>query len=189
MNDRSKAATVPLVFEQLLDATERLWATKPPSEITMRAISEEAGLSLGLAYNYVNSQEELFGVVLERMAERLSAAAREGTEPGESLQSLWTAMEATPGFQRLMTWLVLEGVNVSKIMQRHPVIADLSNHMSSQRGDDPGLIAGVTAFCGISMQTFEVLVNRAMGRDESDPALREAILTMFAHWAARRVDP
>lgn len=166
----------------LLDATERVWASTRPSDITMRLIAREAGVSLGLAYNYVSSKEELFGAALERMAERLAASARRGRGGRDVLESLWESMEANSAFQRLMAWLVLEGYNLSEIMTRHPVIADLASYSSLSGTRDPALAGGVTAFLGISLQTFEVLVNRAMGRSDHDPGLRDAVAVMYDDW-------
>jgi hypothetical protein len=80
-----------------------------------------------------------------------------------------------------MTWLVLEGVNVSEIMARPPVIADLAEWASARRSDGD-LVGGVTAFFGISLQSFEVLVNRAMGRNDDDPDLRRVVLRMYVDW-------
>ena len=52
----------------LLDSVERLAATGPLSEITMRAIATEANCSVGLAYRYFSTKEELVGAALDRAA-------------------------------------------------------------------------------------------------------------------------
>jgi AcrR family transcriptional regulator len=160
----------------------------PPSEITMRRISEEAGVSLGVAYNYFDSKEALYGVMLERVAERMSRAALSGSNGREILLSLWDAMDANPAFQRLMTWLVLEGKNVSSIMSRHPVIADLSSASEIRGAAQPDLAGGMAALMGISLQTFGVLVNRAMARELNDPELRAEVADMFAAWFEQQTD-
>lgn len=182
MNERSDGGAESPVFERLLDATERLWATQPPSRITMRAIAKEAGLSVGLAYNYVNGRDELYGTVLDRVAARISASAREGEDFADVLNSLWAAMEANPAFHRLVTWLTLEGVNVTEIMQNHPLIAGLTHDMAARTTEDARLIAGVIGLLGISMETFEAPVNRTMGYDDADPRLRAAISSMYGSW-------
>lgn len=166
----------------LLDATERVVTTSWPSDVTMRRIAQEARCSLGLAYNYFPSKEELVGATLERIADRLSMRAREGRTPRERLESLWTALEANPAFHRLMTWLVLEGHDVARIMSRHPVIGDVSAEVGSDAAADPVLEAGLLAFCGISLQAYGGLVNRAMGRAADDERLRRAVADMYTAW-------
>lgn len=69
----------------------------------MRRIADDAGVSLGVAYNYFESKEALFGAMLDRVAERLSARVVSGPDGRVMLVSLWEAMEDNPAFQRLMT--------------------------------------------------------------------------------------
>ena len=164
----------------LMDSTERVVTTSWPSDVTMRRIAEEAGCSLGLAYHYFGSKEGLIGATLERIADRLSIRARQGRTPNERLDALWTALEANPAFHRLMTWLVLEGYDVARIMSRHPVVGDVAAEAAD--AGDPVLEAGMLAFCGISFQGYGVLVNRAMGRAADDDRLRHAVADMYASW-------
>ena len=177
------------VRARLLDATERVWASTPPSEVTMRRIAEEAGCSVGLAYHYFESKEDLFGTTLQHIAEQLSERARQGGSGGAMLASLWAAMEKRPAFTRLMTWLVLEGVDVTPHMSRRPVIADVAADAAARGAEDAALVGGMLAFMGISMQGYEVLVNRSMGREGRDPRLRAAIAEMFGAWFDATIDP
>jgi AcrR family transcriptional regulator len=177
-----------LILDRLLDAVEEVWATVPPSEITMRRIVDVAGVSLGVAYNYVEAKDDLFGMALERMAERLSRSATSGSNGREMLESLWVAMEANPAFKNLMTWLVLEQRDASRIMDRHPVVADVREMAATRGTSDPDVTAGMLAFVAISYQTFWLLMNRTMRRDETDIDLREAVLDMFSNWFDARFD-
>lgn len=154
----------------------------------MRRIAEEAGFSLGLAYHYVDDKDDLFGAVLERIGERLSAQARSHSEGRETLSALWQALEATPAFAPLMTSLVLEGRNVSEMMARHPVVADLAADAADRRAPDPALLAAMHAFLAISVQTYEVLMNRTMGREDDDERLRAAVADMFSAWIETQYD-
>jgi AcrR family transcriptional regulator len=189
MNQRSGSeGREAAVRARLLDATERVWAGTPPSEVTMRRIAEEAGCSLGLTYNYFDSKEELFGATVQHIAERLSERARAGGDGSETLVSLWGAMEENPAFTRLMTWLVLEGVDVTRYMSRQPVIADVARDATERGADDAALVGGMVALMGISVQSYEGLVNRAMGRDGRDPRLRAEVVEMFGAWFDARLD-
>ena len=62
MNDRSnlRSATEPAAVA-LLDAVERIFTEESPSAVSMLAIAAEAGCSLGLAYNFFASKDELMG--------------------------------------------------------------------------------------------------------------------------------
>jgi hypothetical protein len=62
MNDRSNRSSVtePAAVA-LLDAVERVFTDESPSTLSMRAIASEAGCSVGLAYNYFTSKDELVG--------------------------------------------------------------------------------------------------------------------------------
>ena len=181
--DERPASRNPHQPEALLDATERLATTALPSEITMRRIAQEAGCSVGLAYRYFSGKEELIGATLERIGEQLSRSARGGRTPRQQLRDLSEALEAHPAFHRLMTWLVLEGHDVARIMSRHPVIGDVTAEAMATRSGDPALRAGMLAFCALSLQGYGSLVNRAMGRPAGDERLHAAVADMYAAWA------
>jgi hypothetical protein len=87
-----------------------------------------------------------------------------------------------------MTSLVLEGRNVSEMMARHPVVADLAADAADRRAPDPALLAAMHAFLAISVQTYEVLMNRTMGREDDDERLRAAVADMFSAWIETQYD-
>lgn len=176
-----KRSTEPIP-DQLIEAVARLWASEPPSSLTMRRIAQEAGVSLGLVYNYVPSKEALFAATLVRLGERMAAAA-ESIDPGaELLDVIGTAMKANRAFPRLGTYLILEGVDVPSHMTRFPVI-DMLRASFLERGlPDPELAAGLMAFLVISLDMYEPLVNGAMRRSGADPGLRDALAQMYADW-------
>ena len=97
MNDRSTdPMTVPTVA-RLLDAVEILCAKKAPSNVTMREVATAAGLSLGVAYRYYASREELFGAAMDRMADQIVAAAT-GDTP---ITAVTAPLESTRGLSSL----------------------------------------------------------------------------------------
>lgn len=99
-------------------------------------------------------------------------------------RSAMTAMEASPAFHRLMSWLTLEGENASVIMSRHPVVADVGQDTARRGAADPVLVAAMTALMGISIRGYEVLVNRAALLEDGDATLRDAVLDMYVNWYA-----
>lgn len=168
--------------DQLIEAVARLWASEPPSSLTMRRIADEAGVSLGLVYNYVPSKEALFAATLVRLGERMATAA-ESLEPGAELLDVFgAAMKANRTFPRLGTYLILEGVDMPSHMTRFPVI-DMLGAAFGRRGlPEPDLAAGLLAFLVISLDMYEELVNGGMRRSGDDPGLRQAVRKMYADW-------
>lgn len=182
--DSSRPSEGQAAPDWLLDATERLWESSPPSQITMRRIAAEAGRSLGLAYNYVASREELFALVLERIGNRLSVAVKDAPEE-ERLAVLHAAMEANPAFTRIMTWFLLEGVRPADHVRRFPMVADIAADARDAGIEDPELVGGVLAFMGISMSLYGPVVNQAMEVADRDPRLGAVLEDMYVEWARR----
>jgi AcrR family transcriptional regulator len=154
----------------------------------MRLIATEADCSLGLAYNFVDSKEELFVAVLARIAERLSERTSLGDGGAHALTSLWEVMEENPVFWRIMTWLVLEGVDGVGSPSRRPVITDVAKLAAERGADDPSVVGGVVAFFGLSFQVFGPLVNRSMGHSVDDERFRNAVVDMFSTWFDQQFD-
>jgi AcrR family transcriptional regulator len=166
---------------RLLDAVELLCAEMSPSDVTMRMIAAEAGLSLGLAYRYFESKDELFGAALDRMAERIAAAAA-GDDPIAVVSALWKAVADSPAFPRLVTSMILSGQNVSEVMSRHPLMRDIARSAAELGMDDPQTIAGVTGLVTIAGAMYGSFLNGAIGRDPDDPRLHDAAGAMMALW-------
>jgi len=125
MNASPASSTASTAVSRLLDAVEVLCAEMSPSDVTMRKIAAEAGLSVGLAYRYFESRDELFGAAMDRMAERIAAAAV-GDDPITVVSALWKAVGDNPAFPRLVTSLILSGQNVSEVMSKHPLMREIA---------------------------------------------------------------
>jgi len=128
---------------RLLDAVETLSADGPMSAITMRSIAEEAGCSLGLAYRYFETKEQLLGAVLDRAAAHITDKLNPDYSPEELAQHAWTRMRERPVFARLFAWLVLERQDVSAVMSRHPFLQNAAQTATDNGDPDP--IAAATA--------------------------------------------
>jgi AcrR family transcriptional regulator len=166
---------------RLLDAVELLCAEMSPSDVTMRKIAAEAGLSLGLAYRYFASRDELFGAAMDRMAERIAAAAV-GDDPNMAISAFWTAVDDNPAFPRLVTSMILSGRNVSELMSKHPLMRDIARSASKLGMDDPKTIAGVIGLVTIAGAMYGSFLNRSIGREPDDPRIYDAAATMMALW-------
>jgi AcrR family transcriptional regulator len=169
----------------LLDAVERIFANESPSTISMRTIAAEAECSLGLAYNYFDNKMALIGAALDRMAERITSHAVSVDDPGEALLALLDAMRANAAFPRLMTWMVLEGHDVSSTMSGHPLMQNVAKLAADRGAEDPASVAMTMGLLAIGTFTFGAMLNRTVGREPDDPRLLQAAADMYADWFPR----
>ncbi len=181
MNASPASSTASTAVSRLLDAVEVLCAEMSPSDATMRKIAAEAGLSVGLAYRYFESRDELFGAAMDRMAERIAAAAV-GDDPITVVSALWKAVGDNPAFPRLVTSLILSGQNVSEVMSKHPLMRDIARSAAEQGVGDPATVAGVTGIMTLAGVLFAPTLNRTIQRDPDDPRVYDAAAEMMALW-------
>jgi AcrR family transcriptional regulator len=189
MNDRSNRGSVtePAAI-MLLDAVERIFTNESPSAVSMRAIAREADCSLSLAYNYYDSKMELIGAALDRMAKRIEVAAISTEDPREALLALLDTMRADAAFPRLVTWLVLEGHDVSNVMSGHPLLQSVAAVAAARGAEDPTSVAMTMGLVAIGTFTYSEMLNRAVGRQSDDGRLPEAAADMFASWFPQPAD-
>jgi AcrR family transcriptional regulator len=160
----------------LLDAVERLCATGPMSGITMRAIADEAGCSLGLAYRYFDTKEELLGAVLDRAASYITADLDATDSPVHAARQAWQRMAERPVFARLFTWLVLEGGDVTEVMSGHPLLRIFGQQAESVGDADPKSAAAAIGIITIGGGLFGPAINRAAGNQPDDEAVYERLM-------------
>ena len=182
MIDRASrlAANGPAVVG-LLDAVERIFTIEAPSTLSMRTIATEADCSLGLAYNYFASKEELVGAALDRMASKITAVAiAPMDDPREALLALLGSLRANPAFPRLMTWMLLEGHDLSSVMSGFPLEQSIAKIALERGVKDPENVGMTMALLGIGIFTYGELLNGAVGRDPGDERLTEFVGDVFA---------
>ena len=186
MNDRStrESADEQPAAAALLDAVERIFAHESPSTVSMRTIAAEADCSLGLAYNYFASKDELIGAALDRMASRITANAAEtaADDPRAALFALLDSMKSNAAFPRLLTWLVLEGRDVSGVMSGHPLMQRVAAVAAERGAADPASTALTMGLLAIGTFTYGAMLNRTLGRDPADDRLLESAADMYASW-------
>ncbi|EOM77355.1 TetR/AcrR family transcriptional regulator [Rhodococcus rhodnii] len=103
---------------QLIGAALAIAERSGVAAVTVRAVAEEAGVSLGVVYYCFDSKEELVAATGETLVEQLSMSLREGfaevrkapevtgvdglrTLIHIGLSGMWPFVEATPGSQLL----------------------------------------------------------------------------------------
>ena len=146
------------------------------SAITMRAVAEEAGSSLGLAYRYFPTKDDLLGAVLDRAAGFIT----EGLNPEEPLTLLaeraWRRMDERPVFARLFTWLVLERRDITQVMTGHPFL-EVAAQRAAQAGDpNPRTTAAAVGAVVMGGGQFAPAINHAAGLAPGDQAVYSRLL-------------
>ena len=160
----------------LLDAVEQLSASGPMSAITMRAIADEAECSVGLAYRYFSTKEELLGAVLDRAASYITAELDASQSPIVLTREAWKRMAERPVFARLLTWTLLEGTDVTQVMSRHPFLQILGQQAVSVGDADPQSAAAAIGIVTIGGGLFAPTLNSAAGHQPDDGAVYERLL-------------
>lgn len=173
---------------RLLDAVERLCATSSPEAIGIRDIAREAGLSTGVAYRYFDSKPALIGAAMDRIGERLAAAVTGSDDLVDAMQALWQAFDDNPAFVTIGSWMILEGLNVSKVMSKHPAARDLIRQATDRGIDDPQTFAGVVLLVGLAGAFYGPSVNRALGRPDDDQRLYRSAAAAVATRSESPVD-
>lgn len=67
----------------ILDAAQRLFAERGWDAVTVADVLTEAGISKGGFYHHFSAKEDLLDGLVERLAEQIGAAARDGWETAE----------------------------------------------------------------------------------------------------------
>src|SRR5690606_8025420 len=90
-----------LTRRAIIDAAMRLFRTRGYEKATMRAIADEAGVSIGNAYSYFSSKEHLIQAYYDQInAEHSTAAAQ--------------ALEGSTTFAERLTGVLLAWVDVAE---------------------------------------------------------------------------
>jgi AcrR family transcriptional regulator len=175
MNMRSSVNT-DQTRTNLLDTVERLLATGPMSAITMRAIAEEADCSLGLAYRYFSTKEDLLGAVLDRAASYITTDLDATDTPADITKQAWKRMAERPVFARLLTWMILERGDITEVMIGHPFLQVLGQQAASMGDPDPRSAAAAIGIITIGGGLFVPAINRAAGNQPDDEAVYERLM-------------
>ena len=160
----------------LLDAVERLSAAGPLSAITMRTIANEADCSVGLAYRYYDTKDDLLGAVLDRAASHITSGLDPSASPAELTRQAWKRMAERPVFARLFTWMLLERRDIAEVMTGHPFLQVLGQSAVSLDDVDPKTAAAAIGVITIGGGLFGPPINLAAGNQPDDEAVYERLL-------------
>src|SRR5687767_8053869 len=83
---------IPATAEKILDAAERLFASKGFSAATIKSIATESKQNSALIYYYYNSKATLYRHVLERVIGKIASEAASRITPDSNPQSVVSAV-------------------------------------------------------------------------------------------------
>ena len=151
----------------------------------MRQIAQEAGHSVGVAYRYFSTKDELIGAAMDRIGERLASAVTSSDDLPAAMGFLWDAFEANPAFVNIGSWMILRGENVSLVMSEHPAARDLIEQATLQGVDDPETVAGAVLLVGLAGTFYGSSVNRALNRPDTDQRIHRSVAQALALWVSQ----
>jgi hypothetical protein len=122
------------------------------------------------------------------MAKRITTDAISTDDPHEALLALLDSMQANAAFPRLVTWLLLEGHDVSSVMGGHPLMQSVITIAAVRGVKDPATLAMTMGLLAIGTFTYGPLLNGAVGREPDDGRLLESAAVMFAACFASPTD-
>jgi AcrR family transcriptional regulator len=115
------------VTDAVLDAAERLFAAAGPTEVSLRAIAQEAGVTYGLVYRHFGTKDVLFERLLERYAQRWRHMLGDDPDYGAALDELLGPNFDTGPYLRLLAWTLLSGMpeRSAQSYRRHSTLDEL----------------------------------------------------------------
>ena len=169
---------------RLLDAAERLYVALPMTEVTTRAITDEARCSVGLAYRYFASKEDLMGAVLDRAAGHITQDMNPSDPPGVLAGKAWQRMKEKPVFARLMAHVLMENRDLREIMSGFPFLGIAVSQAVEANDPDPTSAAASLGSLILGHAFFAPILNTAVDRapddDRIDNRLGRAATAIYA---------
>ncbi|HEX7097546.1 MAG TPA: helix-turn-helix domain-containing protein [Acidimicrobiales bacterium] len=97
------------ILDAVLDAAERLFAESGPTQVSLRTIAREAGVTYGLVHRHFGTKEQLIEQLLRRYAERWLVQMQTLTGYEDALEYLFGSGPETGAYLRLLAWTLLSG--------------------------------------------------------------------------------
>jgi AcrR family transcriptional regulator len=165
----------------LLSASADLFADRGPTAVSLRDIASRAGVNHGLIHRHFGSKEGLLRETLEALAEQIAIQLEDANaDPKTGLRVLDTVVERSP-YWRILARLLLDGVPVSEIQSRFPVVERMLAERGAASDDtlDRKTRLDVASLLSISLGwlVFEPFIVEATGLGGEDAsALRSEII-------------
>jgi len=160
------------IFDAVLDAAERLFAASGPSDVSLRAIAQEAGVNYGLVHRHFGTKDVLFDRLLERYTDRW-AARLGGLDYQGALDELLGSSPETGAYLRLLAWTLLSdrSAGPADAHRRHATLDQLP-----ALSDDPDTSATTTAAAlalAFGWRFFNPFIRDALHLEDDPDELRD----------------
>ncbi|MDX2380688.1 MAG: TetR/AcrR family transcriptional regulator [Acidimicrobiia bacterium] len=113
------------VSQALVEACERLCSAQPPGSVTVRSIAEAADVNHGLVHQYFSSKIELLGATMLHVEQIVGAELGSVNEAGAAAEAFVGLVLARPSYPRLLTWMLLEGIDPTEHVDDFPLVSRL----------------------------------------------------------------
>ncbi len=104
--------------EEILDAAEKLFAERHPSDVTVRDIAEKAGVTHALVHQYIGTKEDLLNAVIQRVATNRVALVRRSNTLDEALQAIADQILTNRVHSKSLVRSAMDGVEYVSLNER-----------------------------------------------------------------------
>ena len=167
------------ITDAVLDAAERLFAAAGPTDVSLRAIAQEAGVTYGLVYRHFGTKDALLERLLARYAERWKAHVGNHPDYVAALEDLLGTSFDTGPYLRLLGWTLLTGTDRSADSYRRHATLDELPPLAPAAKTDEGMArlqtAGALALA-FGWRFFNPFIRAALHLDHEDPAALQAAM-------------
>lgn len=122
---------------RILLSALRLFSREGYSATSMRAIAKEAGISLGLTYNYFSSKDQLLKAIVQQCLQEIQESMQPGPQEELTLETLM--------------------VNMLEVVQKNLEFWRLFHHLRLQQSIMENLLPEARAIQGYVMQQLQQL--------------------------------
>lgn len=193
MHKRKKPFGREAVVEALIASASELFARHGVNGVSLRTITEHAGVNLGLFHRHIGTKENLFRLTLQHMAQQNFGELQAGATLFEVVQHAFSSLDRDTGFWRIMARSLLDGAQPEDLHTHYPV-ADHLLKLAQQAVDegtltkdiDPRLLVAAMYAFALGFKLFEPFIIKATGLDDLDP---EEVKTRIVKIAATLVSP
>ncbi len=193
MHKRKKPFGREAVVEALIASASELFARHGVNGVSLRTITDHAGVNLGLFHRHIGTKENLFRLTLQHMAQQNFGEIREGATLFEVVEHAFSLLDRHTGFWRIMARSLLDGAQPEDLHTHYPVadhLLELAQHAIDEgtltRDIDPRLLVAAMYAFALGFKLFEPFIVKATGLDNLHP---EEVKARIVKIAATLVQP
>lgn len=173
---------------QITEAAARLFAEREPSEVSLEAVAEAAGVSRSLVYSYFGDRGNLFAAAYVHELSRLDAQIDAAMEaPGTDREHLERAIRAYLDFARRhrQAWQLIASGSGSRHPAVRQAITARTQRIATALGDSPETRLLVRAMMGM----LEATAAHILEREDLEPDFPAALLTQVIWTGLSSLEP